>query len=57
MANIGVPELLIILFVFTMLFGASKLPDLARSIGQSARILKTEVRELSDSDQEKGKNV
>lgn len=36
---------LIILVVIILLFGAPKLPALARSIGQSMKILKSEVRE------------
>ena len=36
---------LIILAVLLLLFGATKLPALARSVGQSARIFKSEVRE------------
>ncbi|MGV1034885.1 MAG: twin-arginine translocase TatA/TatE family subunit [Microbacteriaceae bacterium] len=36
---------LIILVVIILLFGAPKLPALAKSIGQSMKILKTEVRE------------
>lgn len=36
---------LIILAVIVLIFGAAKLPALARSVGQSMRILKDEVRE------------
>ncbi|QEO12990.1 twin-arginine translocase TatA/TatE family subunit [Agromyces intestinalis] len=43
---------LIILVVILLLFGAPKLPALARSLGQSMKILKNEVR--SDSDQAEG---
>ena len=39
MAGLGAPELLIVLAVFVLLFGASKLPDLARSVGQARREL------------------
>jgi sec-independent protein translocase protein TatA len=35
---------LIILAVILLLFGAPKLPALARSLGQSMKILKSEVR-------------
>lgn len=35
--SIGGPELLIILVVVLLLFGASRLPSLARSLGASAR--------------------
>ncbi|MDU0346970.1 twin-arginine translocase TatA/TatE family subunit [Microbacterium sp. KSW2-29] len=34
---------LIVLAVIVLIFGAAKLPALARSLGQSVRILKTEV--------------
>ena len=33
--NLGGPDLLIILLIVLILFGAKKLPDLARSLGQS----------------------
>lgn len=36
---------LIILVVIILLFGAPKLPALAKSIGQSMKILKSEVRD------------
>ena len=35
--NFGVTELLIILFIILILFGARKLPQLARSIGESIK--------------------
>ncbi len=34
------PEIILILVVIILLFGAKKLPDMARSLGKSARILK-----------------
>lgn len=40
-------HLFILLLVVLLLFGAQKLPDLARAIGRSARILKEEAQELS----------
>ena len=39
-------HLIIILAIVLLLFGAPKLPALARSVGQSMRILKTEVHTL-----------
>lgn len=41
--NLSGPTLLVILFIVLLLFGAPKLPALARSLGQSMRILKKEV--------------
>jgi len=38
--NLGAPELLIILAVVMLLFGARKVPDLARSLGQAQREFK-----------------
>lgn len=42
--------LLILLLIALLLFGASKLPSLARSLGKSARILKTEAKGLVDEE-------
>lgn len=38
--NLGASELLVVLAVLLLVFGASRLPKLARSIGQSARELR-----------------
>ena len=35
MGNIGLPELIVLLVIILVLFGARKLPDLARSLGRS----------------------
>lgn len=45
---------LIILLVILLLFGAPKLPALARSLGQSMKILKTEVRSDGDAEATEG---
>lgn len=39
---------IIVLVVVLVLFGAQKLPELAKSIGQSAKILKKEMNDLSE---------
>ena len=44
--NLNGWHLLIILAVILLLFGAPKLPGLAKSIGQSMRIFKGEVNEM-----------
>jgi sec-independent protein translocase protein TatA len=46
--NLGGWEILIILGVLVLLFGAKRLPDMARSIGQSARVLKGEMKGLKE---------
>jgi sec-independent protein translocase protein TatA len=50
-AGLGAPELIIIGIVIFSLFGYKKLPDAARSIGRSMRILKAETSNLHE-DQE-----
>ena len=50
---IGMPqgaEWLVILAIVVLVFGAAKLPDLARSSGQALRIFKTETKGLRDGD-------
>lgn len=42
---------IIILVIVLLLFGAPKLPALARSLGQSMRIFKSEVKEMGKDDQ------
>ncbi len=51
--NLGGWEIVIILGVLVLLFGAKRLPDMARSIGQSARVLKGEMKGLRGDDAEK----
>ncbi|WP_299931726.1 Sec-independent protein translocase subunit TatA [uncultured Nocardioides sp.] len=46
--GLGGMELLIILAVLLLLFGASKLPELARGSGQALRIFKSETKGLMD---------
>jgi sec-independent protein translocase protein TatA len=43
-------HLLIILAVILLLFGATKLPALSKSVGQSMRIFKSEVKTMKDED-------
>ncbi len=50
---IGMPqgaEWLVILAIVILVFGAAKLPDLARGTGQALRIFKTETKGLRDDD-------
>lgn len=41
-------HIVIIIVIAILLFGAPKLPGLARSVGQSLRIFKSEVRQMKD---------
>ncbi len=49
-AGLGTTELLIILAVLVLLFGASKLPELARGSGRALRIFKAETKGLMDDE-------
>jgi sec-independent protein translocase protein TatA len=46
--NIGAPEVLLVLVLFLVFFGAKRLPDAARSIGQAFRTFKKEVRDVKE---------
>ncbi|MGB3443635.1 MAG: Sec-independent protein translocase subunit TatA [Actinophytocola sp.] len=50
MGNLGVPELLIIAGVIILLFGARKLPEMARSLGKSAKAFKEETKSMRGDD-------
>jgi sec-independent protein translocase protein TatA len=43
-------EWLIIIGVLVLLFGAKRLPEMARSVGQSARVFKGEMKGLRDDE-------
>ena len=47
--NLGGWTGLVLIVVVLLLFGAPKLPALAKSVGQSLKIFKSEVRPDSDS--------
>ena len=52
MPNLGVWEIILILAVLLLLFGARKLPELARSLGRSTKEFKSGLREgAADTEQ------
>jgi sec-independent protein translocase protein TatA len=48
LGNLNGWHLLILLAVILLLFGAAKLPALAKSVGQSARVFKGEMKAMKD---------
>ncbi len=52
-AGLGPQELIIIAVVLVLLFGAKKLPELARGSGQALRIFKAETKGLDEDDDKK----
>jgi len=49
LGNLSGWHLVVIVFVILLLFGAPKLPGLARSLGQSMKIFKKEVTETDSA--------
>lgn len=48
MPNFGGQEIFLFLVIALLLFGGKKLPDLARGLGQSLRIFKSEVKSTEE---------
>jgi sec-independent protein translocase protein TatA len=47
-AGIGPWEIVLLLFLAMLLFGAKKLPELGRSVGQGMREFKTSIKDQTD---------
>lgn len=54
--NIGWTEILVILLIILLLFGAKRLPDLARSLGKSLREFKKGREEIEAGEEKKDQN-
>ncbi len=52
--QIGLPEIILILAVLLLLFGARKLPELARSLGRSTKEFKQGMRDGATPEAEEG---
>jgi len=44
--NIGLPELLVVLVIVLLLFGAKRLPEIARGLGKSIQEFRKGVKEI-----------
>jgi sec-independent protein translocase protein TatA len=51
MPNLGAPELIIIALVILLLFGATRLPKLGKSMGQSIKGFKDGLNDASEDDE------
>ena len=49
--HLGIPELLVILFIIILIFGANRLPDIGRGIGKGIRNFKDATREGQNQNQ------
>ena len=52
MGSIGLPELLIVLFVILLILGPKRLPALGRSVGGGIRELKNSISKRDDDDED-----
>lgn len=43
-------HIVVLLIVLILLFGANKLPEIARNVGKSAKVLKKEMKELTEDE-------
>jgi sec-independent protein translocase protein TatA len=48
--NIGIPELVIILIIILLLFGASRLPEIGRGLGKGIKNFKDSTRDEAKDD-------
>ena len=48
MFGVGLPELLVILLVCLLLFGANRLPEIGRSLGEGIREFKKSMKDGAD---------
>ena len=53
MGRIGIPELLIILTIIILIFGASRLPEIGRGIGKGIRNFKDATKNETEDDHRK----
>jgi sec-independent protein translocase protein TatA len=50
--NIGLPEGIALVFILLLLFGAKRLPDMMKSMGEGVREFKKALSGVTDSDKE-----
>jgi len=50
MPHLGVPELLIVLVIFMLVFGVGKLPQVGKALGQSIREFREGTQGLGEED-------
>lgn len=55
--GIGMQELLVILLICVLIFGASKLPEIGKALGKTIREFKKSFKEIGCDEEEKDKKV
>ncbi len=51
--GIGVQELLVILLICLLIFGAARLPEIGRAIGKTIKEFKKSLKDIGSDDEEK----
>lgn len=57
MFGLGVPELLVIFLILLVIFGASKLPQLGRGLGEGIRNFKKGIKDDERQELDEGESV
>lgn len=54
--GIGIQELLVILLICLLIFGATKLPEIGRALGKTIKEFKKSMKEVGSDEEEKPKS-
>ena len=46
-------HIVVLVIVVVLIFGANRLPDIAKSVGQSMKVFKKEMKDLREEDEDK----
>lgn len=57
MGNLGVTEIILILLVVLVFFGAKKIPELAQGLGKGIREFRKATREIQDDGEAEDKKI
>ena len=49
MGRLGLPELLVVLAIVIIIFGANRLPEIGRGIGSAIKNFKNETKDTNDT--------
>lgn len=55
--SLGAPEIILILFVVLIFFGAKKIPELAKGLGTGMREFRKAAREIQDDIEKDAKQI
>ncbi|MEK6715854.1 MAG: twin-arginine translocase TatA/TatE family subunit [Candidatus Omnitrophota bacterium] len=53
--GVGIQELLIILLICLLIFGAAKLPEIGKALGKTIKEFKKSIKEIGSEDEDKKK--